>query len=442
MKMNIKYLNKTAVAVAFSVISLGFIGCKDEEPYKGPASFMVEEIENLIIPQEGIDMTTYSAGKKYTVRAVGQWELVPVDEEGMSWSKIHPMSGEDDGLIRIYADENLTPLQRVAQFRIMLNGVEQPELLTFSQKGCEPFLKLSTALVTLKRAGGEVSITVDANLDWECSVEGTDASRFTATAVSPQEIKVSTDLINDTGNDIMATLVVSGKGEFSNIRQLVAIEQLYATFFDDFSWLPNPKAGILGWNAHGSELGMSSWTDEQIAHGWTSISTWFYYRDKFVKFGKGGYGGDACSPAVPELGNNANATISWSALGYGTTKNVKEDHNMFYVAVLGPGKIVDCSSQGEMGYTMGYRDDNGKNVTLDAVKFTFDDNAWMIPALDSTATVIWQTPSAQFSINVQGMDGTSRVVFVAGPGTLDNLYQEPNGKQSRMFMDNFKIVEN
>ncbi len=440
--MKTKYLSIiSAISLAIAGISLS--GCdKEDEPQTGDLYFNIENMDNLVLPQEGVDVTTFSKGKKFIVRSNGNWQFVPEDETEMSWAKVFPMEGDADGMIRIYSEENLSPVQRVARYKVFLNGVEQPQMLTFSQEGCEPFLKLSTALVTLKRAGGEVSITVDANLDWECSVEGADASRFTATAVSSQEIQVSTDRINDTGDDITATLVVKGKGEFSDITQLVAIEQLYATFFDDFSWLPNPKAGILGWNAHGSELGMSSWTDEQIAHGWTSISTWFYYRDKFVKFGKGGYGGDACSPAVPELGSNTNATISWSALGYGTSKNVKEDHNMFYVAILGPGKIIGCSSQGEMGYTTGYRDDNGKNVTLDAVKFTFDDNAWMIPALDSTATVIWQTPSAQFSINVQGMDGTSRVVFVAGPGTLENLYQEPNGKQSRMFMDNFKIVEN
>lgn len=440
--MKTKYLSIIS-AISLAITGIILSGCnKEDEPLPGDLYFNIENMDNLVLPQEGVDVTTFSKGKKFIVRSNGNWQFVPEDETEMSWAKVFPMEGDADGMIRIYSEENLSPVQRVARYKVFLNGVEQPQMLTFSQEGCEPFLKLSTALVTLKRAGGEVSITVDANLDWECSVEGADASRFTATAVSSQEIQVSTDRINDTGDDITATLVVKGKGEFSDITQLVAIEQLYATFFDDFSWLPNPKAGILGWNAHGSELGMSSWTEEQIAHGWTSISTWFYYRDKFVKFGKGGYGGDACSPAVPELGKNSNVTVSWSALGYGTTKNVKEDHNMFYVAVLGPGKIVDCSSQGEMGYTMGYRDDNGKNVTLDAVKFTFDDNAWMIPALDSTATVIWQTPSAQFSINVQGMDGTSRVVFVAGPGTLDNLYQEPNGKQSRMFMDNFKIVEN
>ena len=115
---------------------------------------------------------------------------------------------------------------------------------------------------------------------------------------------------------------------------------------------------------------------------------------------------------------------------------------MFYVAILGPGKITGCSSQGETGHSMTYKDSQNRNVTLDAVRFTLDDNAWMLKSVDPTATVIWQTPSAQFSITVDGMDGTSRVVFVAGPGSLENLYQDPNGWNSRMFMDNFKVIVN
>ena len=66
----------------------------------------------------------------------------------------------------------------------------------------------------------------------------------------------------------------------------------------------------------------------------------------------------------------------------------------------------------------------------------------MMPALDPTATEIWQTPSAQFSIDVTGMDGTSRIVFVSGDSSIENSYQDADGKNSRMFIDNFKVVVN
>ena len=438
-----KYIFSILACASLCAFGLTLAGCdKNDDIQTGDPYFSIENFENVVLPQGGLDVNTFSKGKKFVVRANGVWQLIPTDETAMSWAKVFPMEGEDDGLIRIYGEENLSPVERIASYRVILNGVEQPQLISFSQTGCEPFLKVSTSLVTLKRAGGEVSVTVDANLDWECVVEGENASRFSAEQISGNQLKVSTDMVNTTGDDISANLVVRGKGEFSDILQKIDLVQLYATFFDDFSWLPNPKAGILGWNANGAEAASADWTDEQKAHGWTSLSTWFYYRDKFVKFGKGGYGGDACSPAIPEIGEPSNVTVSWSALGYATSKNVKDDHDMFYVAILGPGIITGCSSQGETGHSMTYKDSQNRNVTLDAVRFTLDDNAWMLKSVDPTATVIWQTPSAQFSITVDGMDGTSRVVFVAGPGSLENLYQDPNGWNSRMFMDNFKVIVN
>lgn len=438
MKLNSKYIIVSSALLVSSVLT----GCKDKddqdliEPY-----FSIENFENFELPQEGLDMSTFSGGKKFIVRAHGTWQIIPEDESMLEWTKVFPDKGEDDGIIRIYGDENLNANIREARFKILLNGVELPERLTYSQIGSKPFLKVSSSLLTLKRAGGEVTVTIDSNFDWECKVTGESASRFTATPLSATELSVSTSEVNTSGEDLNATLEIFGKGEFANVTQSIDIVQLYATFFDDFSWLPNPKAGILGWNANGAEAGMDSWTDEQIAHGWTSVSRWFYYRDKFVKFGKGGYGGDCCSPAIPEIGGPSSVTVSWAALGYATTKGVKDDHNMFYVAILGPGKIVGCSATGELGHTMTYRNNNN-NVELEAVKFILDDNAWMLKSVDATATKIWQTPSAQFYINVEGMDGTSRVVFVTGPGSIDNLYQDPNGWNSRMFMDNFKVVVN
>ena len=418
-----------------------FTACKDDEPVKGEPYFTIENLDNLVIPQKGIDMSTFTQGKKLIIRANGTWQLVPENHEAVSWTKIHPMDGEDDGIIRVYCDENLNANVREARFKVYINGQETSQVLSYSQEGCAPFLNLSASQLTLKRTGGTVSVSVDANFEWDCRISGENASRFTAVPVSAKEIEISTSIANTSGEDLSAELEVYGKGEFSELGKTINIVQLYATFFDDFSWLPNPKAGILGWNANGAEAGMDSWTDEQIAHGWTSVSRWFYYRDKFVKFGKGGFGGDACSPSIPEIGSASDVTVSWSLLGYATGKNVKDNHNMFYVAVLGPGKITGCSSTGELGHSITYRD-GSRNVELEAVRFILDENAWMLKSVDPTATVIWQTPSAQFNIDVKGMDGTSRVVFVAGPGSIDNLYADPNGWNSRMFMDNFKVIVN
>ena len=432
--------NKLYIAGAIIAL-LPLWSCKDDDGPTGDPYFTVEDFNNVELPQAGLDMHTFSAGKKFIIRANGKWQLVPEDESVFEWTNILPYEGVDDGMIRIYAEENLYAAVREARFHIYLNGADTGRILSYTQEGCAPFLNISTAELKLKRAGGEVTLTVDANFDWECSITGENASRFIATPLSDTEISVSTSEVNTSGEDLSATLEIYGKGEFSNVIRKVDIVQLCATFFDDFSWLPNPEAGILGWSANGAEVRIDSWTDEQTAHGWTSVSRWLYSRDKFVKFGKGGYGADACSPAVPEIAAGSNASISWNMLGYATAKDVKDDHNVFYVALLGPGTIKGCSATGELGHTIKYQD-NGNAVTLNAVKFTLDENAWMLKSVDPTATVIWQTPSCLFNIDVEGMGGTTRVVFIAGPNSIDDLFLEPNGKNSRMFMDNFKVVVN
>ncbi len=418
--------------------------CKDDDDAPvGDLYFNIEGYADYVVPTKGISSSAYGNGKKFVVRSNGHWEFVPVDEEASSWAKVYPMEGDDDGYIRIYAEQNLSPVQRVASYRVILDGVEQPELLTVRQNNSEPFLEVSAAQLTLKRGGGEVSVAIDANVDWDFSVEGENAANFTCEAVSQSELKVVCANTNTSGADIKATLIVSGKGEFANLRHEISLVQLDATFFENFSWLKS-EAGVLGWKvATGKkEIRIDQWTAEEKEHGWTSLSTWVYSRTGFVKFGKGGYGGDLASPCVKEITAPSNVTVSWNALGYGTASSVKDNEGIYYVAILGPGTITGCSEAGTLGFTMPYKDDSGRDVTLKAVRFEFGEMAWMIPAIDSTGLEIWQYHTSLFSIDVEGMDGSSRVVFVAGPSSLESLYKNPNSHNSRMFLDNFKVVVN
>lgn len=430
--------------MSLSIFTQFLTACdKEEEPLAGNIYFNIEDIDNFTLPQEGIDMTTFSKGEKLVVRSNCSWQLVPMDETSMSWAKVFPMEGDADGLIRIYCEENTSPVERVAQYKILLNGAEQPQMLSFCQKGCEPYLNVSTTLVNIKRAGGSVPVNIDSNIEWESIINGDTDGRFSVTYDSPSQLTVRTDRLNETGTEIRALLTVKGKGEFASLSRTIEIIQLDATFFDNFSWLKS-EAGIFGWKIETGkkEIRIDQWTAEEKAHGWESLSTWIYARTGFLKFGKGGYGADLMSPAVPEIAAASDATISWSALGYASNKNVKDACGQFFVAVLGPGNIYGCSSQGETGFSIRYRNEAGKDITLPAVRFTFADDAWMMPALDPTATEIWQTPSAQFSIDVTGMDGTSRIVFVSGDSSIENSYQDADGKNSRMFIDNFKVVVN
>lgn len=433
---------KFGIGMAMTMIALVPVSCKEDEPDSGETYFNVEEIDNFQIPYTGISKSAYGNGEKFIVRAHGAWRFESEDGEDNSWVKVFPMEGEDDGYIRIYSDENTQPIVRVAKFKVFLNDVEQPQRLEISQQNCQPFMNVMSRKLTFERKGGTLTVGVNANIDWECSVEGADASLFECAKKDDvtAEIKAS---VNTAGRELSATLVISGAGEFSSLRQEIEVEQLDATFFDNFSWL-QCEAGINGWkiDTGKSEIRIDKWTAAEKAHGWTSLSNWLYARTGFVKFGKSGYGGDLASPKIEQLGSGENVSVSWKALGYGTASSQKDQIDTYYVAILGSGRITGCSSAGALGYTIPYKNESGLDVTLDAVKFTLPELAWLIPAIDPTAIEVWQYATSKFSIEVSGMDSSSRVIFVSGNGNPENSYQNENGHNSRFFLDDFKVVIN
>lgn len=428
------------ISALISISSLS--SCKDDEEFKGDPYFSVEGLTDYLAPSAGISKEAWGNGVKFTVRAIGDWRFEDVDEEANEWARVFPMEGADDGYIRFYADENLIASKRVAQYRVFLNGVEQPQLLEISQESCEGFLNISTSQLTFAKEGGELSVTVSANLPWECHIDGDSDGHFSCEAVDGTMAVVRTTGANSTGSEINARLVIAGTGENADLfRQEIALTQLDAVFFDNFSWLES-KAGIFGWKADDgySEIRIDNWTAAEKQHGWSSLSTWVYARTGFLKFGKAGYGGDLASPAIPELGTSSNVNVGWKALGYATAKNVKDTYTTYYVAVLGEGQITSCSSQGTLGHKVAYRDAAGNDVTLDAVQFSFSNNAWMMQSLDPTATVIWQEPDAQFSMKVSGMNADSKIIFISGDGNPDGKFiNSSTSTNSRFFLDDFKV---
>lgn len=443
--METKNILKYIAACAIMMLCGATVTSCDDDDNAIPESELYYNLEldsDYRIPCKGIDMSSYGKGQKVIIRANGHWTIEP-ESDDCSWMKIYPMEGDDDGYIRLYAEENTRASERTARFRVAVNGVPQEDMITVVQDQAKPFLNLSTAALTFRRVGGELNIAVDTNVEWEYEISGESAGRFTASADNPASITVKAANINDSGADITATLTIKGKGSNSNVSRSVVLTQLYATFFDDFSWVKS-QAGVLGWKiASGKkEVRIDQWTAEEKAHGWTSVSTWLYTRTGFLKFGKGGYGGDVASPCIAELSGKANVTISWSMLGYTTTKNVRDDISYYYVGILGPGTIKGTSANGTTGETFPYRDADGNSVTLNAARFDLGTDAWFDPVNDPTGTEVWNYPASQFSIDIEGFTPESRIVYVVGTGTVNNAYQNDNAKNSRIFMDNFKVVEN
>lgn len=421
----------------------GISACRDDKnDLKGEPYFLVENFEEYVMPCAGISDAKIGNGAKFTVRANGKWRFEAVDEQSCEWARIYPMEGADDGLIRVYGQENMLAKVRKASYRVYLNDVEQPYTLNLVQQKSQGFLNLTTSLLTFQRSGGQLSMMVDSNMDWECRIEQDPTENFSCRKVDNTQILVDVAGVNNTGAEITGMLVVEGTDGESSIRHEIALVQLDALFFDNFNWLES-LAGINGWAvATGQkEIRIDNWSDAEKSHDWKSLSTWVYSRTGFVKFGKGGYGGDLQSPRIEGLGASSDVQISWKALGYGTSKNVKDALNYYHVAILGPGEISDWSTQGSRGDDVQYRSEDGSSVKLKSIRFQFSDNAWLIPALDPTAKDIWQVPDAQFHIMVKGMSKDSRVIFISGDGNIEGNYENGNSVNSRFFLDDYKVIK-
>lgn len=437
-----KYIRTSVLGFGALVLAATCLtSCKDEEVDNGPVYFMFEDLpSNYKLTYKGIDETTFGNGVKFTIRAHGKWRFEIENEEDLEWVKIWPMEGVDDGFIRFYCKENTMAKKRSAKYRLYLNGVEQePFILT--QENALPNLEISTLGLTFQRQGGELSVAVTANVDWSCSVEGEDASYFIAEKRDDKAV-VRTEA-NVSGKELEATLVINGDGEDQNLRCEVSLKQLVAIFFDDFSWLKS-KSGILGWETPAeNETRIDKWSAEEKEHGYSSLSTWCYSRTGFIKLGKGKYGGDVAFPVITELTEPTNVKVSLKVVGYGDKNSAKDPITMFYVALLGPGTIAGADGVGaSTGITIPYKKSaSDPIINIPAVRFGFGENNWFLKNIDPTGLKVWTLDETNYSVTVNGMDNTSRIVVVAGKAPLEDAYSDPDGHTQRLFLDDFKVVQ-
>ncbi len=437
-----KYIGKSLLGVGVLTLAAACMtSCKDEVEDNGPVYFQFEDLPaDYEFDFKGVDEGTFGNGKKFTIRAHGKWRFEIENEADLDWVKIWPMEGEDDGFIRFYCKENTMAQKRSAKYRLYLNDVEQePFILT--QGNALPNLEINTLGLTFQRQGGELSVAVTSNIDWNCSVEGVDAAYFTAERRDDKAVVKAE--ANTSGKELEATLVITGDGDFSNLRHEVSLTQLVAIFFDDFSWLKS-KAGILGWETPvESETRIDKWSAEEKAHGYSSLSTWCYSRTGFIKLGKGKYGGDVAFPTIADLTEPTNVKVSLKAVGYGDKNSAKDPITMFYVALLGPGTITGAEGvDAATGLTIPYKKSaSDPIINIPAVKFGLGENNWFLKNIDPTGLKVWTLDETNYSITVKGMDNTSRIVVVAGKAALDDAYSDPDGHTQRLFLDEFKVVQ-
>lgn len=458
--MNLKnifrYSEMLAVSALMACAATGLTSCNDDDDdFAGEPYFLVEGIENGIVPMtvdgEGNDDPTkwaFGGGDHYIVRANGKWSIVPVDGAMPDWMRIFPLEGEGDGILRFYAKSNPMAAPRTAVFKVILNGVEQPQTLQLRQDPSGPKLTLTADFIQLKQGGGFAEVLVSSNYEWTVEPDA-EAAWLTVTR-DDNKLTIGTDEANITGDERHGKVYLRGLEPNEDLVVSIDVTQLDAIWFEDFSWLGAYKGDTAPQGWLGTDLRIDKWTTDKdgnpewATHGWSSVGNYTYRRYGYLKFGTGNNAGDVIAPAIEAIDGTIDAEISWNMVGYCSKKNVRDDSSLFYVVILGPGTITDVSNGTlQNGVAIPYKN-GSEDVTITTTGyFELSKNA-CFDTTEETGLEVWKHPDSQFSIKVSGMDNTTRIAWICGdaPNMISTKWANGAIGTNRMFLDNVKVRAN
>ena len=404
MSSNIFKTGKVIAVLLLSapLFSLICTSCKEEDAFSGKPYFTIEGNPT------GLSVEAIGISKSYTVRSNRPWEIVAQDEG--SWVRAFPSEGLDDGIFKFIVENNIAFEPRVMNFAILVNGEEQPVFFRVEQKANVPFIVLQKeGDGPVPPAESEVTILVNANLDWTYSLD--DPSWLTELEVSGSTIKLLAGKNSD--GERSATLTVHS-AEYPEINQLLVITQLPGNIIlnEDFSWLTYGSA--IPYVTSG-EVRYDVWTQDEKDHGWystpnTAISNQrvVYARQGFVKLGRTNYGGDLISPKL-NIEGTATVKVTFKAAAYiSASGNV--DDNILNIFAVGAG--TPSISQ----------------ITIDNIPNSeAEDNANVI-------NNIWAEDRA-YSFTISDATADTQIRFLAGDFELSGVGQGKN----RIFLDDIRV---
>lgn len=463
----------TYIIAAAALLSVG--ACRDEvddtEDISGTPSFAFLDSDNLNItlPSTGTattadptGMNQLASGMVCQIEARGNWAIEPVIEEGQeAWSRLHPSTGTNEGIIRVFAYKNTETKPRTASYRLYINGVEQPQLITVTQDPVPPTFVLSANNVILKTEGGSGKVSVSANVDWDLEYDLT--QNWLTVARDGNNVTFTASKANDTGEALTTIVYVVGKAPNESYRFPITVTQLSVLFSDDFSWLPEatPAGPPVSWASLTSNKRVDQWKSAYgTNNGWTGVAdpvankpysyAWFNY----VLMGSSQYAGNLCAPAISKIEGEINAVVRFSMAGFVSKKDVRADCNQFYVSILGPGRITKATAGGTSTaeiatgrFTVPYTSTGSGNQTdinlSELAYFTIGSNGYF-DMQETTGLAVWEQPETKFTVRIEGMTNKTRVVILACEADKVNMVTQWASNagsfiDSRKCFDNFSV---
>ncbi len=407
MKTNYILRMKQNCILFFSVIFLStllFNSCKDDDNSKTGTPFFGIEGNPT-----GLTVDVKGSTTSYIVRSNRPWKVL-AQSEG-SWVRAFPDEGDDDGIFKIIVKENLTFDNRVMNFVFDVDGKEESVMFRVEQKANIPFLDILNAGngISVFAEGGEIVVSVKANVDWTYSMEG--ATWLTEKELSNSQVKF-TAKVNKGGERKVTLKLTSPTAPQLSANVIITQSSGSVVLEEDFSWLT--YGNVIPYET-GGETRFDTWTQAEKDKGWevtpnpgSTGQQLVYARKGFIKLGKTNYGSDIISPKF-KLNGTENVKVTFKAAGYISAGGAIDD-TVLKIFVLGAGT---------------------PSVSLFNI-----DNIPNSKAQDEAGIVnnIWD-PAKAYSFTITGATSATQIQFLGGALNLVGVGQGKN----RIFLDDIKV---
>lgn len=384
--------------------TLLFNSCKDDDNNKTGTPYF-----NIEGDPTGLSVDVKGSTTSYVVRSNRNWKVVAQEES--DWVKVFADEGEDDGIFKIIVSENLTFDKRIMNFSFVVDGKEEPVLFRVEQDANVPFLEVidADAGITVIADGGDVLISLKANVDWTYSLDND--SWLAESDKKDSQLK----LIAEANEGIeRAVTVTFTSPSYPNLSAKIKLIQSSGSVIleEDFSWLV--YGNVIPYETTG-EKRFDTWTEEEKNKGWevtpnpgSGGQQLVYARTGFVKLGKTNYGSDLISPKL-KIEGTRNVEVTFKAAGYISAGGAVDD-NVLKISVLGTGTA------------------NVSQLIIDNIPNS--------RAQDEEGIVnnIWD-PERAYSFIITGATSETQIRFLGGDLDLVGVGQGKN----RIFLDDIKV---
>lgn len=401
--MNTGLKNTCLKLFAVCFISGSFLtSCQDDEKDAEAAYFTIEG------DPTGLSVNASAKEQSYVVRSNRSWQIV--EQEEADWVRALPAEGEDDGIFTFDIDANNSFETRIVNYAMLVDGVQQ-SIFPVEQAASVPYVTIqdADAGITILANGGQVTISVTSNTDWNYSLEQVDW--LNEVSVNADQIVLSAAVNNNAARSAVLTVTAA---DYPEVSQSITLTQAPGSVLldENFSWLAYGSAVFYTTTG---ETRYDVWTSEEQTRGWTSTvnttdgsgsTPLVYARQGFVKLGKTSYGGDLITPSLNFEGTQ-NLKVTFKAVPYMTAAGTRDD-NTLNIFLIGPG-------------------------TLDTDMFTIDN--WPNYDTDPDCTAIWADPAAERTFTITGATAETHIKFLGGDYYLKGV----GAGKNRIFLDDIKV---